>query len=137
MSKSNGTRSTNMIFLIGHPCKTIAIIVLQGLKIYYTGHILYRTPLPSARLLIYNITFHHNSHKLTIEFMNMICKTGHVFLQLVLPFWNKSRLAIRKNHIILKIRDVYGEKVKMLKNKKRNNLADQVNKNNQYLEKLD
>ena len=114
MSKGKVTRSNDNIFLIGHPCDTIS-----GAR------------LPSGRDVMRNFIFYHRSEKLSIN------ESANCVYDQLLPFWNKCRLPVRqKNHIIKKIRDLYGEQVNLMKHKKRNNPTDQANQS-RYTEKID
>ena len=108
------TRSSDNVWLIGHPCETI------------TG-----ARLPSGRDVMTNFVYYLRSHKLSVSESAL-----QVHDQLV-PFWEKSRLPIRqKQHIVRKIKDLYNEQVQLKKNRKRNKETDQLNQKN-YTEKLE
>src|ERR1700759_2132990 len=100
--KSKMTRSKNSIWLIGYPCQTI------------TG-----ARLPSGRDVMRNFIFFHRLSKLTIA-----DSARQVHEQLI-TFWTKSRLPVRqKQHIIQKIKDLYGEHRRLMSTRARSNDKD-------------
>jgi len=114
MAKRTQTRSKNIIWLIGHPSETIT-----------------DARLPSGRDIMRNFVFYHRLKKQTD-----VDSAYQVHDQLIL-FWSKSRLPVRhKQHIIQKIKDLYGEHVRLMSSRARSNQKDQENQK-QYTEKLD
>jgi len=114
MAMSTLTRSKDKIWMIGHPCET-----LTGAR------------LPSGRDVMRNFVYYHRLKKLTIA--DSVCK---IYEQL-LPFWLKSRLPVRqKQHVIQKLKDLYGQQVRLMSSRARGNDKDKLNQN-QYTEKLD
>ena len=105
IAKSKSTRSTDNIWLLGHPCD-----ILRGAR------------LPSGREVLKNLMYYHRKQKMTIS-----ASAQRVYDNLML-FWLKSRLPVRhKANIILKIKDLYSQHVCLMKHRSRNNPKDQQN----------
>ena len=93
MAKSTLTRSSDIVWLIGHPKETIA-----GAR------------LPSARDVMRNFVHFHRKQKLTIA------ESAQLVHDQLLPFWDKSRLPVRyKSAIIKQIKDLYCQHATLLK----------------------
>lgn len=100
--------------MIGYPCETI------------TG-----ARLPSGRDVMKNFIHYHRKMKLTVS------QCAHQVYDVLLPFWNKSRLPVRhKPDVVKKIKDLYYLHGQLMKNRKRNNDKDQQNQK-EYSMKLD
>lgn len=108
------TRSSNYVWLIGYPTESI------------TG-----SRLPSGRDVMANFIYFHRTRKLSISDSAVLVYNN------IVPFWEKSRLPIRhKQHILKRIKDLYGKQVGLMRNRKRNNAKDQENQR-MYSENLD
>lgn len=99
------TRSSNYVWLFGYPTESI------------TG-----SRLPSGRDVLTNYIYFHHTKKLSISDSAVVVRSD------ILPFSEKSRLPIKhKQHILKKIKDLYGKQVGLMRNRKMNNRKDQEN----------
>ena len=114
MTQQNVTRSSDFVFLIGHPMET-----LNGAR------------LPSGRDVMQNFIYYQRSLNYTMN------ESARLVYEQLIPFWFKSGLPTRrKDHVIKKIKDMYAEHVSIMKNVSRSNQKDQENQR-QFTETLD
>lgn len=114
MTQQSVTRSNDIVLLIGHPLEQ-----LTGAR------------LPSGRDVMRNFIYYQRSLKYTIN-----DSSQKVYEQLI-PFWIRSGLPTRRrDHVAKKIRDLYAEHVRLMKNASRGNAKD-LESQSQYSKKLD
>jgi hypothetical protein len=113
-AKQPVTRKTDYVPLIGHAIEEI------------TG-----SRLPCVRDVLRNLFFSLRSKRLTFA------ESASNTYENVIQFWDKSRLpTMAKHHVVQKLRNLYDEHQKLMKNYKRSNSSDQK-KQQDFTIKLD